>query len=128
MYQFTFKPPVFVLILFQILVFSSLPTVRSEYESSVIRLPSEVCPDPLGRPISDSCPVNCFRPDPVCGVDGVTYWCGCEDARCAGAKVAKAGFCQVGNAGAVPLSAQALLIVHMVWLTVLGISVCFGVF
>ncbi|PQM41276.1 uncharacterized protein Pyn_13373 [Prunus yedoensis var. nudiflora] len=43
------------------------------------------------------CPVNCFRPDPVCGVDGVTYWCGCQEAQCAGVKVAKLGFCEVAK-------------------------------
>ncbi|WVZ19694.1 hypothetical protein V8G54_007016 [Vigna mungo] len=67
-----------------------------------------------------SCPVKCFRTDPVCGVDGVTYWCGCSEAACAGVQVAKMGFCEVGNGGSVPLSGQALLLVHIVWLIVLG--------
>ncbi|OAY74838.1 hypothetical protein ACMD2_07021 [Ananas comosus] len=30
------------------------------------------------------CHVSCFRPDPVCGENGVTYWCGCHEAACAG--------------------------------------------
>uniref|UniRef100_K3YCR4 Kazal-like domain-containing protein n=1 Tax=Setaria italica TaxID=4555 RepID=K3YCR4_SETIT len=30
------------------------------------------------------CPVRCFRLDPVCGADGVKYWCGCLEAACAG--------------------------------------------
>eukprot|EP01018_Ginkgo_biloba_P015275 Gb_41649 [translate_table: standard] len=59
---------------------------------------------------SVSCPVSCFRPDPVCGVDGVTYWCGCVDAQCAGIEVAKVGFCEVGNGGNGVLSRQALLL------------------
>uniref|UniRef100_A0A6N2LBL5 Kazal-like domain-containing protein n=1 Tax=Salix viminalis TaxID=40686 RepID=A0A6N2LBL5_SALVM len=44
--------------------------------------------------------VNCFRVDPVCGVDGVTYWCGCDDALCSGTRVAKLGACEVGSGGA----------------------------
>ncbi|KAM7276687.1 hypothetical protein ACFE04_018553 [Oxalis oulophora] len=74
------------------------------------------------------CPISCFRPDPVCGVDGVTYWCGCPDAACAGVKVAKAGSCQLGNAGAASLPGQALLLVHIVWLILLAISMIFGLF
>ncbi|MBA0636117.1 hypothetical protein Godav_029098 [Gossypium davidsonii] len=46
-----------------------------------------------------SCPVNCFRTEPVCGVNGVTYWCGRADALCAGTRVAKVGFCEVGSGG-----------------------------
>ncbi|XLR47848.1 hypothetical protein HN51_032079 [Arachis hypogaea] len=75
-----------------------------------------------------SCPVKCFRTDPVCGVDGVTYWCGCAEAECAGAKVAKMGFCEVGNGVSTPLSGQALLLVHIVWLIVLAFSVFFSLF
>ncbi|XP_074320375.1 uncharacterized protein LOC141657139 [Silene latifolia] len=97
-------------------------------ESPIIRLPSdttnEVCPnDAVG---SFNCPVNCFRPDPVCGDDGVTYWCGCADARCAGTRVAKRGYCEVGNGGSGSLSGQAFLLVHIVWLIVLGFSVLCG--
>ncbi|XP_057440141.1 uncharacterized protein LOC130732026 [Lotus japonicus] len=77
---------------------------------------------------SSSCPVTCFRADPVCGVDGVTYWCGCAEAACGGVKVAKLGFCGVGNGGAGPVSAQALLLLHIVWLIVLAFFVCFGLF
>lgn len=97
----------------------------------VLRLPSEapsgedqgVC---AGKSKPSSCPVKCFRTDPVCGVDGKTYWCGCAEAECAGAKVAKLGFCDVGSGGSAPLSAQALLLVHIVWLILLGFSVLFG--
>ncbi|GMJ10919.1 Kazal-type Proteinase Inhibitor 2 [Hibiscus trionum] len=74
-----------------------------------------------------SCPVSCFRTDPVCGDDGVTYWCGCADAHCSGAKVAKIGFCNVGNNGGTgSFPGQALLLLHIVWLIVLGFSVFFG--
>ncbi|KAL5581685.1 hypothetical protein UlMin_014127 [Ulmus minor] len=122
--------PFHLFFIFSLFVVSSFPTARSEYDSSALRLPSDrnadLCGISLERP--NSCPVKCFRPDPVCGVDGVTYWCGCADARCAGVKVAKLGFCEVGNGGSAPLSAQALLLVHMVWLIVLGFSVLFGFF
>ncbi|OEL37552.1 hypothetical protein BAE44_0001430, partial [Dichanthelium oligosanthes] len=60
------------------------------------------------------CPVRCFRPDPVCGADGVTYWCGCSEAACAGARVLRHGYCEVG-AGSAPISG-----LHIVWLFVLG--------
>ncbi|XP_010248153.1 PREDICTED: uncharacterized protein LOC104591052 [Nelumbo nucifera] len=105
--------------------------VRSELDSSAIRLPSDdaVHADDLCAGSSPpSCPVNCFRTDPVCGEDGVTYWCGCADAMCAGTRVAKLGFCEVGNGGSGPVSGQALLLVHIVWLIVLGFSVLFGLF
>ncbi|KAL9225110.1 hypothetical protein vseg_001071 [Gypsophila vaccaria] len=94
--------------------------------SSIIRLPSETDTDicPVSSP--GSCPVNCFRPDPVCGDNGVTYWCGCSDAHCAGARVAKRGYCEVGNGGSASLSGQALLLVHIVWLIVVGFSVLCG--
>ncbi|KAE9464631.1 hypothetical protein C3L33_03428, partial [Rhododendron williamsianum] len=79
-------------------------------DSSVIRLPGgdeasvgggDLCG---GNEAPASCPVNCFRTDPVCGANGVTYWCGCADARCAGTRVAKLGFCEVGNGGSGSLS------------------------
>ncbi|KAB5569244.1 hypothetical protein DKX38_003037 [Salix brachista] len=73
-----------------------------------------------------SCPVNCFRVDPVCGVDGVTYWCGCDDALCSGTRVAKLGACEVGSGGSSSLPGQALLLIHIVWLILLGFSLLFG--
>ncbi|KAF3432713.1 hypothetical protein FNV43_RR23815 [Rhamnella rubrinervis] len=135
MRQFDSKPASSCLFVFALLALSVLcsffPTVRSEDQSSAIRLPSDavdddvdVCGVSSGTP--SYCPIKCFRPDPVCGVDGVTYWCGCADARCANAKVAKLGFCEVGNGGSAP--AQAFLLVHIVWLIVLGFSVLFGFF
>uniref|UniRef100_A0A0A9CT15 Kazal-like domain-containing protein n=1 Tax=Arundo donax TaxID=35708 RepID=A0A0A9CT15_ARUDO len=87
--------------------------------------------DPCAASVSDggsdapSCPVRCFRLDPVCGADGVTYWCGCPEAACAGARVARRGYCEVG-AGSAPVSGQALLLVHIVWLFVLGAAVLLG--
>ncbi|KAL6006661.1 hypothetical protein ACLOJK_032154 [Asimina triloba] len=121
------NPPVPLLFLFFLLIFPlCFYVVRSESESSALRLPSD---DPCARfSVPASCPVNCFRPDPVCGADGVTYWCGCADAMCAGARVAKVGFCEVGNGGNGLVSGQALLLVHIVWLIVLGFSVLFGLF
>ncbi|KAL3524496.1 hypothetical protein ACH5RR_017330 [Cinchona calisaya] len=105
-------------------------TVRSSHFNPLL-LPSDLphnddhlCPRPTQS--ADSCPVKCFRTDPVCGVDGVTYWCGCADAHCSGTRVAKLGFCEVGNGGSGPVSGQALLLVHIVWLILLGIFVLFG--
>ncbi|KAG6576611.1 hypothetical protein SDJN03_24185, partial [Cucurbita argyrosperma subsp. sororia] len=91
------KPPISILLFFSLLIF--VFEVRSQHVSSAIRLPSEatnndrdldLCPVSL----PSSCPVKCFRTDPVCGVDGLTYWCGCADALCSGVKVAKMGFCE----------------------------------
>lgn len=124
--------PGFTLILL-FLITNALPgAALTEPEiESVIALPSEgntgrstVCNEKYE---SVSCPVSCFRPDPVCGVDGNTYWCGCADAQCAGVEVAKIGFCEVGNGGSGLLSGQALLLVHIVWLILLGFIVFIGV-
>ncbi|XP_059628896.1 uncharacterized protein LOC132271516 [Cornus florida] len=105
------------------------PTARSQ---PLLRLPGddgsgEINGEDLcsGTASPPSCPVNCFKTDPVCGADGVTYWCGCGDAVCAGTRVAKLGFCDVGN-GTSDVSGQALLLVHMLWLILLGFSVLFG--
>lgn len=123
------RNPSFSLLILSLLILSLYPTAKSDghaSSTSVLRLPSDIdgsdlCPDP-----ARSCPVKCFRPDPVCGEDGVTYWCGCADAQCAGTRVAKSGFCEIGNGGSGPLSGQALLLVHMVWLIVLGFSILCG--
>ncbi|GAV59319.1 hypothetical protein CFOL_v3_02850 [Cephalotus follicularis] len=86
-----------------------------------------VCAGLLSPPAS--CPINCFRADPVCGADGVTYWCGCPDAACAGVEVAKSGYCEIGSNGvAASLPRQALLLVHILWLILLGFSLLFGLF
>lgn len=106
------------------------PTVQSaEYTSSfplsLVNDSASASASPCGGGNSNpvNCPVSCFRTDPVCGVDGVTYWCGCADAVCAGAQVAKLGFCEVGDG---VNGSQALLLVHIVWLILLGFFVVFG--
>ncbi|XP_010428511.1 PREDICTED: uncharacterized protein LOC104713147 [Camelina sativa] len=75
-----------------------------------------------------SCPVKCFRADPVCGEDSVTYWCGCSDALCNGVRVVKQGACDVGNGVGLSVPGQALLLIHIVWLMLLGFSILFGLF
>ncbi|GFP93720.1 hypothetical protein PHJA_001516400 [Phtheirospermum japonicum] len=124
MHLFSSKPP--ALFILAVLLTTLLPpTVRSN--PNLIKLPSDQVENDLcplnSKP--EACPVKCFRPDPVCGVDGVTYWCGCADARCAGARVKKLGFCEVGNGGSGP-AGQALLLVHIIWLILLGVFVLFG--
>ncbi|XP_004490525.1 uncharacterized protein [Cicer arietinum] len=112
------------------IIFSTTATAEHE-EPSVLRLPSATAGDEqtlCSGTTASSCPAKCFRTDPVCGADGVTYWCGCAEAACAGAKVAKLGFCEVGNGGSATFPGQALLLVHIVWLIVLGFSVLFGLF
>ncbi|KAG5231565.1 hypothetical protein IMY05_014G0085900 [Salix suchowensis] len=61
--------------------------------SSMVRS-QDVCagverPDPETIP----CTINCILPDFVCGTDGVTYTCGCDDAFCHGVDVVKKGKC-----------------------------------
>jgi len=124
--------PGLVLILLFLITNTLFGAAFSGPESEIaIALPSEgntrrlsVCSE---KNESASCPVSCFRPDPVCGVDGITYWCGCTDAQCAGVDVAKIGFCEVGNGGSGLLSGEALLLVHIVWLILLGFIVLIGV-
>ncbi|KAK3042807.1 hypothetical protein RJ639_001080 [Escallonia herrerae] len=104
-----------ILLLAVIIGLSFPPAVRSEYNP--IRLPSDdtaaafdgggLC---TGKALPGSCPVKCFRADPVCGADGITYWCGCSEALCAGTRVASLGFCDVGDGGSGPVSGQALLL------------------
>ncbi|ERN13609.1 hypothetical protein AMTRI_Chr06g177620 [Amborella trichopoda] len=101
----------------------NLPSQRSNDQSTASG--SHLCPS-NGEP--PSCPVSCFSPDPVCGADGVTYWCGCADALCSGTTVAKLGYCEVGNGGNGAFSGQVLLLVHIVWLIVLGFLVILGLF
>lgn len=124
----------FHLLLFSLLYsFISFPVAVRGDDVNPLRLPSEqdnqeICPL-TPRLVTDhhySCPVKCFRPDPVCGVDGKTYWCGCADAGCAGVRVVKLGFCEVGNGGSAPVSGQVLLLLHIVWLILLGIFGLFG--
>ncbi|KAH7420765.1 hypothetical protein KP509_13G021300 [Ceratopteris richardii] len=79
-----------------------------------------------GEALQELCPVTCFRPDPVCGSDGVTYWCGCKDARCAGVKVSHVGFCKIRSSASTEKGSQALLLLHTIWLALLGFSCLFG--
>ncbi|XP_018624854.1 uncharacterized protein [Nicotiana tomentosiformis] len=113
-----------LILLFAVIFFSF--TVSSH---SLKPLPShqddeDICP--RTQLTTDSCPINCFRPDPVCGVNGVTYWCGCPDAHCAEVRVAKLGPCTVGNGGSASVPGQALLLLHIVWLMFLGIYFLVG--
>ncbi len=48
-------------------------------------------PDYVCGPV---CEIMCFRYDPVCGEDGVTYACGEIDAWCHGVEVAYEGECR----------------------------------
>lgn len=124
-------PRVIAVIAICIAVFIPVVAAEERDEPSVIRLPSVAAGEGhnlCAGTTPSSCPAKCFRTDPVCGADGVTYWCGCAEAACAGAEVAKLGFCEVGNGGSAPLPGQALLLVHIVWLIVLGFSVLFGLF
>ncbi|KAF9664616.1 hypothetical protein SADUNF_Sadunf16G0036900 [Salix dunnii] len=95
---FAFHAEEHFLVIITIALFS-VPTARSD--ANPIRLPTldrkdndddDACREWSERSPDSSCPVKCFRPNPVCGVNGLTYWCGCDDARCAGTKVAKKGF------------------------------------
>ncbi|KAL3342397.1 hypothetical protein AABB24_026424 [Solanum stoloniferum] len=118
--------PIVVFLLISVVYFPV--TVRSD-EIIPLLLPSEqvnqdICPTTPSPP--ESCTINCFRPDPVCGVNGVTYWCGCPDAHCAGVRVVKSGICEVGNGGSAPVTGQALLLIHIVWLVLLGFVGLFG--
>ncbi|KFK30691.1 hypothetical protein AALP_AA6G015200 [Arabis alpina] len=97
-----------------------------------IRLPSEKMSNKsefcqgIAKP--GFCPVKCFRADPVCGEDSVTYWCGCADALCNGVSVVKQGACDVGNGVGLSVPGQALLLIHIVWLMLLGFSILLGLF
>ncbi|EFJ24656.1 hypothetical protein SELMODRAFT_414607 [Selaginella moellendorffii] len=50
------------------------------------------------------CPVSCLRADPVCGANGVTYWCGSRDAACDGVEISHTGYCSPGNGGAMTIA------------------------
>ncbi|KAK2635903.1 hypothetical protein Ddye_030695, partial [Dipteronia dyeriana] len=98
----------------------SFSTVRSDATT-------DICPAASDCPAS--CPIKCFTTNLVCGDDGVTYWYGCAEALCSGAKVANRGFCEIGNnGGTASTSAQVLLLLHIVWLIISAFSVLFGPF
>ncbi|MHA7647470.1 Kazal-type serine protease inhibitor family protein [Nitrosopumilus sp. S4] len=50
-----------------------------------------VCRDGMCQP---ACSIQCLVYDPVCGIDGITYGCGFEDAACHGVDVDYAGECR----------------------------------
>jgi Cys-rich repeat protein len=52
----------------------------------------EICYPPTDA-CSPICEIDCFRYEPVCGFDGVTYGCGEADAWCHGTEVAYEGEC-----------------------------------
>ena len=76
-----------ILLLITTISFCSIPTVLSH--SNPIRLSTQhninnnnnddACGEWSRTPLVSSCPVKCFRSDPFCGMDGVTYWCECDD-------------------------------------------------
>ncbi|KAL4575700.1 hypothetical protein LXL04_011784 [Taraxacum kok-saghyz] len=113
-----------LIVIFLAVTVFALPATATDF----LRLPSNyvrstsasLCPDPI---TPRTCPVKCFRTAPVCGVNNVTYWCGCAEAVCAGTRVAKLGFCEFENG---PVSGQALLLVHILWLILLGFFVLLG--
>lgn len=92
--------------------------------------PTELCNHKMKK--LTSCPVQCFRADPVCGTDNITYWCGAADAKCAGVEVAHDGYCNVweldANVGSTTAvrAAQSLQLVHMLWLVVAGLLIVLG--
>ncbi|KAK1415102.1 hypothetical protein QVD17_30873 [Tagetes erecta] len=117
-------PPILLLL---ILILTIAVAVSVTASPISIQLPSDVSTSLCSVSVTPgSCPVKCFRPDPVCGVDNVTYWCGCSEANCAGVSVAKVGFCDFENGGSDAVSGQALLLVHILWLILLGFFVLFG--
>ena len=124
------QTPKLYFILFSLVMVSFVQIAKSDIQPSVIQLPTDFAGNAkLCSPedsSAKSCPLKCFRPDPVCGENGVTYWCGCADAHCAGTRVAKLGYCEVGSGGSGPLSGQALLLVHIIFLIVIGFSVLCG--
>ncbi|EAZ13902.1 hypothetical protein OsJ_03827 [Oryza sativa Japonica Group] len=88
--------------------------------------------DPCAAPVSDGgseaqlCPVRCFRAGTRSAAPtGSRTGAGAPRPACAGARVARRGYCEVG-AGSAPVSGQALLLVHIVWLFVLGAAVLLG--
>jgi len=76
-----------ILLLITTISLCSIPTVLSH--SNPIRLSTQhninnnnnddACGEWSRTPLVSSCPVKCFRSDPFCGMDGVTYWCECDD-------------------------------------------------
>lgn len=107
-----------------VIIFLSTNNVVGSKQDLILLPSSTSTSSSVGASVTP-CPVKCFRTNPVCGVNNVTYWCGCAEAVCAGTRVAKIGFCEFENEPAL-LSGQALLLVHILWLILLGFFVLFG--
>ncbi|CAN0889147.1 hypothetical protein LINGRAHAP2_LOCUS16034 [Linum grandiflorum] len=48
----------------------------------------------MAEPDPESCPISCIISDPMCGEDGYTYYCGCQDAMCSGTRIVHSGECE----------------------------------
>ncbi|KAK8944638.1 hypothetical protein KSP39_PZI008268 [Platanthera zijinensis] len=88
------QPAVLVLLFLAVFL---LPAAHSEGLNTASSGDGDLCP--VSRHGGESCSVRCLRQDPVCGQDGVTYWCGCPDAACAGVRVVRIGACDARNGG-----------------------------
>ncbi|WOH00143.1 hypothetical protein DCAR_0519501 [Daucus carota subsp. sativus] len=82
-----FRRSLFIFMLVAMTALVLLPAVRSADDSAF-------CPNsPAVLTPEDNCNIQCFVEDPVCGSNGVTYGCGCEEAHCNGFRVVKLGAC-----------------------------------
>ncbi|GJP54217.1 hypothetical protein CLOM_g13315 [Closterium sp. NIES-68] len=74
------------------------------------------------------CSSTCLRPNPVCGENGVTFWCGVQEAQCAGAEVAYVGACapESGVPGLSPRTWEGLVLAHQLWILVAAATVLAG--
>ncbi|MQM16893.1 hypothetical protein Taro_049855 [Colocasia esculenta] len=75
-----------VLFLLALSLFSSAP-VDAQRRPNLCNLP------PYRAPGRNCAAIRCLRYDPVCGVNGVTYGCGCPEANCYAVRVVKRGAC-----------------------------------
>ncbi|WOH13989.1 hypothetical protein DCAR_0933504 [Daucus carota subsp. sativus] len=84
---------IFLLMLITIMAITILPPDVQSARTSKIN-DSKLCPgsSPVTKPAAP-CNIQCFRADPVCGANGVTYTCGCAEAHCNGVRVVKLGPC-----------------------------------
>ena len=65
---------------------------ESEYCDFCATSSCPMCDDCIAACVP-SCDIFCIVPDPVCGIDGNTYYCGVADAACHGVEVAYPGEC-----------------------------------
>ncbi|CAI5481871.1 unnamed protein product [Closterium sp. Yama58-4] len=80
----------------------------------------------LASPVK--CSSTCLRPHPVCAENGITYWCGAQEAQCAGAEVAYEGTCspESGTPGLSPRTWEGLVLAHQLWILVAAATVLAG--